>query len=86
MSALDPMAVRWRKSSRSTDTGSNCVEVAQWRKSSRSDDTDGACVEVASTNPAVAVRDSKNPDGPKLVFAAEAGERSPATSKRAATT
>jgi hypothetical protein len=40
----------WRKSSRSTDTGGNCVELAAvpaWRKSSRSGDTGGSCVEVA---------------------------------------
>ena len=45
------------------------VSLAEWRKSSKSDDTGGACVEVrdlASTG--VAVRDSKDPDGPKLVF------------------
>jgi Domain of unknown function (DUF397) len=39
--------VRWRKSSRSSSQGGNCVEVAQWRKSSRSSDQGGACVEVA---------------------------------------
>jgi hypothetical protein len=45
MSTLD-----WRKSSRSTDTGGQCVELAvvpSWRKSSRSGDTGGQCVEVA---------------------------------------
>lgn len=42
---------------------------AQWRKSSFSGTTGGNCVEVARNLPgAVAVRDSKNPDGPKLVF------------------
>ncbi|GAA4624949.1 hypothetical protein GCM10023196_027190 [Actinoallomurus vinaceus] len=39
--------VRWRKSSRSSDQGGQCVEVAQWRKSSRSSDQGGNCVEVA---------------------------------------
>jgi hypothetical protein len=41
-----------------------------WRKSSRSGN--GAeCVEVATDRPGtVAVRDSKNPDGPALVFSA----------------
>lgn len=39
----------WRKSSRSTDTGGACVEVAAaWRKTTRSTDTGSACVEVAS--------------------------------------
>ena len=42
---------------------------AQWRKASRSNSNGGACVEVARNLPgAVAVRDSKNPDGPKLVI------------------
>ncbi|WP_460341832.1 DUF397 domain-containing protein [Actinoallomurus acanthiterrae] len=41
--------LEWRKSSRSNDTGSQCVEVAEWRKSGRSDDTGGNCVEVAVT-------------------------------------
>ncbi|MFF5112747.1 DUF397 domain-containing protein [Streptosporangium sp. NPDC000509] len=42
---------------------------AVWRKSSRSSDNGGQCVEVADNLPRViAVRDSKNPDGPKLLF------------------
>jgi Domain of unknown function (DUF397) len=42
---------------------------AVWRKSSRSAGNGGDCVEVARNLPgAVAVRDSKNPDGPKLTF------------------
>jgi hypothetical protein len=43
---------------------------AQWRKSSRSGNNGGNCVEVARNLPhVVAVRDSKDPEGPKLVFA-----------------
>ncbi|MBC6463753.1 DUF397 domain-containing protein [Actinomadura sp. HBU206391] len=42
--------------------------TVQWRKSTYSGDTGGQCVEVASLHPAVAVRDSKDPDGPELVF------------------
>jgi hypothetical protein len=41
---------------------------AQWRKSTRSSGN-GQCVEVAHLDEVVAVRDSKHPDGPKLVFA-----------------
>jgi len=42
---------------------------AQWRKSSRSGSNGGNCVEVARNLPGiVAVRDSKDPDGPALAF------------------
>lgn len=41
---------------------------ARWRKSSRSGGQGGQCVEVADLGTAVAIRDSKNPDGPKLAF------------------
>lgn len=41
---------------------------AQWRKSRRSGSQGGACVEVADLGDAVAIRDSKDPDGPKLAF------------------
>ena len=44
---------------------------AQWRKASKSNSNGGACVEVARNLPGiVAVRDSKNPDGPKLIIPA----------------
>jgi hypothetical protein len=42
---------------------------ATWRKASRSGNNGGNCVEVARNLPGiVAVRDSKDPHGPKLVF------------------
>ncbi|NUK04405.1 DUF397 domain-containing protein [Streptomyces lunaelactis] len=61
--------VRWRKSSYSGDTGGACIEcaplgAAAWRKSSYSGGTGGECVEVAAQPCRIAVRDSKNPDGP----------------------
>ncbi|MEU7800167.1 DUF397 domain-containing protein [Micromonospora arborensis] len=41
---------------------------AVWRKSTRSGDNGGACVEVATNLSQVAVRDSKDPAGPRLQF------------------
>jgi Domain of unknown function (DUF397) len=42
---------------------------AEWRKSSYSSGNGGQCVEVARNLPeVVAVRDSKDPDGPALVL------------------
>jgi hypothetical protein len=40
---------------------------AKWQKNSYSS-ANGQCVEVARLDQAVAVRDSKNPNGPKLIF------------------
>ncbi|MFD4140391.1 DUF397 domain-containing protein [Streptomyces sp. NPDC058572] len=64
--------VQWRKSSYSGDTGGDCVEcaplgTAAWRKSSYSGDTGGQCIEVAPLTLHIAVRDSKNPDGPAFL-------------------
>lgn len=54
------------------------LSCAQWRKSTYSDNGGADCVEVARINGTaphrtgtdflLAVRDSKNPDGPKLFF------------------
>lgn len=41
---------------------------AVWRKSSYTTSNGGDCVELASVPGTVAVRDSKDPDGPRLVF------------------
>ncbi|GAA4302360.1 DUF397 domain-containing protein [Actinomadura luteofluorescens] len=41
---------------------------ALWRKSGRSTNNGGACVELASMSETVVVRDSKDPDGPKLLI------------------
>lgn len=60
----------WRTSSYSSENGS-CVAV-RWRVSSYSGEN-GTCVAVAfpATDP-VAVRDSKNPTGPRLAFSVAA--------------
>ncbi|MER5644456.1 DUF397 domain-containing protein [Streptosporangium sp. NPDC002524] len=45
------------------------LSAAVWRKSSRSSGNGGQCVEVSVNLPGVvAVRDSKDPEGPKLLF------------------
>jgi hypothetical protein len=94
MPTVNLAGARWRKSSRSGGAGSNgaCVEVAlataSCRKSSHSGGGNNtSCVEVAFSGAAAAVRDSKNPGGPALVFpagawhdlitAARAGELAP---------
>jgi hypothetical protein len=43
---------------------------ADWRKSTRSGPYTDNCVEVAFVDGGVAVRDSKNPGGPVLIFTA----------------
>ncbi|TMR00007.1 DUF397 domain-containing protein [Actinomadura soli] len=61
----------WRKASRSTAEGDNCVELAGvpvvWNRASRSHEDGDQCVEVAGVSDAVAFRDSKDPGGPKLI-------------------
>jgi hypothetical protein len=48
------------------------ISRVKWRKSSYSGNNGGACVEVCTSDPgAVAVRDSKDPDGPRLAFSPE---------------
>jgi hypothetical protein len=44
----------------------------QWRKATYSSSNGGNCIEVATADRTVAVRDSKNPDGPRLTFKARA--------------
>ncbi|MFG2993219.1 DUF397 domain-containing protein [Streptomyces sp. NPDC048257] len=65
----DLTGVLWRKSSYSGGTGGDCVEcapvgAAAWRKASYSGTTGG--------DGRVAVRDSKNPDGPVFTVTAAA--------------
>lgn len=44
------------------------MDDVTWRKSRRSNDQEGACVELAALTEGVGVRDSKDPDGPKLLL------------------
>jgi hypothetical protein len=54
---------------RVSTTGLNIdLAKAQWRKSRRSGPYTDNCVEVAFVDEGIAVRDSKNPSGPVLVF------------------
>ena len=54
-------------------TTSADLSVARWRKSSYSNSDGGNCIEVADDFPGtVPVRDSKDPQGPALVFPAAA--------------
>ncbi|MER7515120.1 DUF397 domain-containing protein [Streptomyces sp. NPDC126499] len=65
----DLSTATWFKSSYSAGDGSDCVEVATWRKSSYSGGDGGNCLEVSDEHPGIVpVRDSKVPDGAKLVF------------------
>ena len=48
----------------------NELSRALWRKSTYSGGN-GSCVEIADLGTAAAVRDSKDRNGPKLVFAAD---------------
>ncbi|XVQ08697.1 DUF397 domain-containing protein [Spirillospora sp. CA-255316] len=76
------MTAQWRKSSYRGDVDdSACVEAASlpddialsWRKSSHSGGAnDATCVEVAGSSEAVAIRDSKDPDGDRLAVSGAA--------------
>jgi hypothetical protein len=70
----------WQRASR-CDHGLNCVEARKvddmtilddtWRKATKSNNN-GACAELrAGADGGVQIRDSKNPDGPTLVFTAQ---------------
>jgi Domain of unknown function (DUF397) len=49
------------------------LSLAVWQKSTYSGGNGGQCVEVARNLPdIVAIRDSKNPDGPKLIVSPDA--------------
>ncbi len=77
---MDLTTVRWQKASYSSGNGGSCVEVGVWHKASYSSGNGGNCVEVTATHDTAGVphktdesvlyllRDSKDPDGPKLAF------------------
>ena len=66
---MDISRVTWRKATYSGSNGGDCIEVGVWRKASYSGANGGGCVEVTQLPAAVvAVRDSKDPDGPELAF------------------
>ncbi|MEU5875903.1 DUF397 domain-containing protein [Spirillospora sp. NPDC047279] len=44
------------------------LSKAEWRKATRSLNNGGECVELAGAAAMVAVRDSKDPDGPVLLL------------------
>ncbi|MEU6849798.1 DUF397 domain-containing protein [Actinacidiphila alni] len=59
----------WFKSSYSSGSGDNCIEVAaSWHKSSYSSAQGDNCVEVSACPHTVHVRDSKDKEGPQLAF------------------
>ncbi|GAA1542729.1 hypothetical protein GCM10009678_26520 [Actinomadura kijaniata] len=45
--------------------------MIKWRKASRSNTQGGDCVEVCNLGDVIGVRDSKNPDGEKLLISRE---------------
>jgi len=48
---------------------------ATWRKSSYSGNNGGNCIEVGTVSRVIAVRDSKDPQGPVLAFGAKDWQR-----------
>jgi hypothetical protein len=58
------------------------INNLQWRKARRSANN-GACVELAGANGVVAIRDSKDPEGPVLTYSADTFRRFLEAAKRA---
>ncbi|TDD15927.1 DUF397 domain-containing protein [Actinomadura sp. KC06] len=44
------------------------LNPVRWKKASRSNESGDACIEMASTDDVVAIRDSKDPGGQKIVI------------------
>ncbi|MBA9002849.1 DUF397 domain-containing protein [Thermomonospora cellulosilytica] len=55
---------------------------ATWRKSTRSQGSTGNCVELARLPGTLAIRDSKNPNGPILLLTPRAARQTAAAVKR----
>jgi hypothetical protein len=85
MGRTDLTFINWRKSTYSGPDGASCLEVAgetsptqrpgtpsdDWRKSTHRGPDGAGCVEAGAPSATfVAIRDSKNPGGPELVFTA----------------
>ncbi|MEU9876768.1 DUF397 domain-containing protein [Streptomyces phaeochromogenes] len=74
------MLSAWRKSSYSGGSSGDCLEVtdptayAAWRKSTYSGGSSDSCLEVndSALSTRIPVRDSKDPAGPAITFAAPA--------------
>ncbi|MWA04940.1 DUF397 domain-containing protein [Actinomadura sp. LD22] len=70
---IELAGLAWRKSAHSASNAAECVELAglAWHRSTHSGPNGGECVELAdaagAVADAVAVRDSKDPDGPVLL-------------------
>ena len=66
----------WRKTSYSSSSGTNCVEVATWRKASYSDSSGSNCVEAGVGEAGrVLVRDTADRGGALLRVSASAWAR-----------
>ncbi|MFF8367281.1 DUF397 domain-containing protein [Streptomyces lydicus] len=69
-----PRPLRWVKSTHSGGEGGNCIEWA-WVKSTYSGGEGGQCIEWAAEHAAATgeflVRDSKDPNGPRLTLTRE---------------
>ncbi|MGK5550017.1 DUF397 domain-containing protein [Actinomadura kijaniata] len=56
-------------------------DVLTWRKASASGENGGDCIELASAANTIAIRDSKDPDGPRLVVERDGFHRAAAAIK-----
>jgi hypothetical protein len=70
---MSTFELAWFKSSYSSGSQGDCVEVAlAWHKSSYSSGGSGDCVEVATCPHTIHVRDSKTPEERQLTLSSEA--------------